>query len=155
MRSSWDPLTLTFSDTELEQHYRKHLAISTFVSVDKAFAYFGIWSCVWMAYLHYAGSLSANFLLNAVVNGLCGLVVVAALKLDRRSRWIKYRTATILILRTVRVVTGLCSYSFQPNLHHWYEFMRMALYGPLCIFWCCGMPLTLKVTPCMSDKCDL
>jgi len=146
MRSSWDPLSLAFSDAELEAHYSKHLAVSTFVSVDAAFAFFGIVSCLWLAGVYWRGSLTVVFLVTAVVNGICGLVIVLALRRSARAWYRRRRTMIILVLRTVRIFAGLCCYTLDPSeLPDRKQLSRLGIFCILCIYWSSGMPLNIKI----------
>jgi len=145
-RSTWDPLSLAFSCHELESHYTQYLVISTFLAVDKVFAYFGLFSNVCLAWVYLRRQLVIDFFMTSVVNAMCGLVVVIALRSGRR-QFLKHRTVIMVILRSVRIFSGVYAYSLvsPESVTGWSQLRRIFLFGLLCTYWTCGMPVNLKI----------
>lgn len=147
MSSSWDPLTLAFSNEELESHYTDYLATSTFLAVDRAFAYFGLTSSALLTCLSLFGVHAASFSVTAIVNGLCGFSVIA-LQRNGRSWFLKHRTLVILILRNIRCAGSVYAYiRLPPDGPEFPQLGRCILFGCIWIVWACGMPLKFKVKP--------
>lgn len=146
MGSTWDPLSLAFSNKELELHYLKYLSIYTFADVDLAFAYFGIFTSLLMATGMRLGWFPANFCISAVVNGICGVAVVLVQARSHRAWYLKHRTAIILLMRTLRVAIGIHVAVVMPHDEfEWSPVKLVVTFSSTCMYWSVGMPLPFQV----------
>ena len=146
----WDPLTLSFSDSNLEAHYSKYRSINAFVGVDVVFAYFGIASAVSLVMGWWRGRLAGRYFLISFGNVLCAVAMVHLLKRESRSWFLRHRTWIVSIQRTVRVGMGvyvlILSYELSP-------LTVITLFVCLCFYWTCGMPISLKAShPFPNDR---
>lgn len=148
MHSSWDPLTLSFSDAELEAHYTKYLLLCTFLHVDLAFAYFGFFAntLITVSGLLF-GPPSLILHLVLVVNNLFALFVTVALNSRWRSWYFEHRTILLLTLRTHQAAATVYSYwIMNMAVSGWKQLLRIIAFGAACVYWSCGMPLKFKVS---------
>lgn len=144
----WDPLSLAFSDVQLESHYTLYLNVSTFLAVDRVFAYFGIVSNLGVGLYELYLWRQPGFLVTSLVNGLCGASVAIALRQSNRNWFLRHRTQMIVALRSVRFVSGLCAYHMFPrDVSDNTLLIRIVVFGLFCTYWTCGMPLHFKVIP--------
>lgn len=147
MSSSWDPLSLAFSDRELESHYSKYLAVHVFAHVDLIFAYFGgIFTSVVVGLATFTGVFPVSSYTQSIVYGICGLAVAFGLSRNRRSWFLRHRTPIILLLRTVRM--GIPIYVATLLPHEKPEWTRLGFIPRVAGFlayWPLGMPLTFQV----------
>lgn len=152
--SAWDPLSLAFSDGDLESHYATYLALYTFLPVDLAFARFGIFTCVVMAWGIFQGWWPRSFFVTLTVNAVCGTTIILAQGGDRRWWYLRNRTVLVLLLRTVRCAFGIYVISSLPNdMPEWSPVRLVILFAFVSFYWQVGMPLTFKVR--ISSHCSL
>jgi len=142
----WDPLSLAFCDAHLEERYTQYLADSTFLAVDWAFAYYGMASNLVVALLESYRGRQFGFLVTSSVNFCCGASVAIALRRENRQWFLKNRTQMILVLRSVRMTSGICAYHLFPwDAPGRTLLVRSIVFGLFCTYWTCGMPLNFKV----------
>lgn len=114
MQSSWDSLSLAFSNEDLESHYSRYLAIYTFANVDRNFAYFGgIFTGIVFGVAGLCGLVPSENRFIAAVLVICGGTVLVGLNRNHRSWYLKHRTPIVMILRTVRIAAGVYAFFFS------------------------------------------
>lgn len=146
MSSAWDPISLAFSNPELEDYYIQYLEASTFIAVDTASAYFGVVTNIALAWSCWQRKAIWGPIMTPAINVLCGLVVLLCSRGSRRSFYLKNRTTIILILRSVRFASGVSAYRFAPTSYSaWNHLLLVCFFGMFSAYWAVGMPLAVKV----------
>lgn len=146
MASLWHPLSLVFSDQQLERHYSRYRSIRTFLHVDLVFACSGIFSSVVKAWAILNGWGSTRMFASVVTTILCAGAVIFALGRDHGSWFLRNRTILILLMRTVHVTVGIYSCTSQLGENAKLTPVgRVLAFALVFFYWPVGMQLTFQL----------
>lgn len=156
MPPSWDPLSLAFSDKELESQCSKYSTALIFSRADREFVSILHPTTWFLVFGILSGSLPVSFYTQTMVYYICGILTVG-LQRNCTAWFLKHRTLIILLLRTLHLRVLFYVATLLPREKPvLLQFLSIQAAAIFLIYWTISMPIIFQVhikpTPQIFDS---